>query len=299
MQLHLSSAMTHNADQGTTGAMCLRFTWSCMLRCNFHTSISTVFWWLVTQRSLLQYGWILWAVMCRASFALLSSCGHWCSSQKYQGDGMEQLDESFVKLVSTTCLCPKCYHPWPILDKLLHSMCAMLLYKAACCFSNVARQFTSPGIWSSDAFGPWTHSISCQLHNMSVQISQTATRQVHNNWSYVAPRSQSSHTWTSGCLNVVGNHVQQRCPYTASLYLSTIWCWWRYVMAYVQALHCDVIIACDHQFLCTATWQQVPKTDKQQTNSTTLFSFGCVIAPDAADVCSHWSATDGVHIFSV
>ena len=178
---------------------------------------------------------------------------------------MGQLDESIFEVVSTTCLCPTCYHPWPIHDKLLHSMYAMLLDKAACCFSNVVRQLTSPGIWSSDVFGSWTYKSSCQLHNISVQISQNATRQVHNNWSCVAPRSQCSHTRISGCLNVVGNHVQQRCPYTVSLYLSAIGCWWQYVMAYVQALHCDVIIACDHQFLCIATWQQVPKTDKQQT----------------------------------
>ncbi len=41
------------------------------------------------------------------------------------------------------------------------------------------------------------------------------------------------------------------------------------IMAYVQALHCDVIIACDHQSVCIAGDQ-----DRRTTDSTALVTHG-------------------------
>ena len=56
-------------------------------------------------------------------------------------------------------------------------------------------------------------------------------------------------------------------------------------MAYVQALHCDVIIAGDHQFCALPDDNRYSRQTNNKLNN--FSQLGCVVAPDAADVCSH------------
>ena len=102
------------------------------------------------------------------------------------------------------------------------------------------------------------HVETCCSYRCAVKWPSTNALQ-HCSGQIVSP---TVHCGSTKQAHVVGNHVLQR--YLSAMLICAIKCWWHYIMAYVQALHCDVI-HCKWSSICALPHDQVQviKTDKQ------------------------------------
>ena len=166
MRCHLRSAMTHKADQGTTGVVFRRFTWSCMLCCSFHTKISQYHSdWSHNAacysmagscgQSCVEHVLLCWAVVARLidlvanTQALNRSCSHdhYAAARTIKGMAWSSLISPLLQWsvqsdiqtdqynISLSKMLSSWTNTWQVAAHVqsLYSMCTMLLYKAACC----------------------------------------------------------------------------------------------------------------------------------------------------------------------